>query len=222
QGAEVGMGRWVAIDRAPAGVVDANGNTILRNAQTLQKFTGFYRPEDMDIDPVAAEDGVFRACWANTGRLNFGGRTTVENSAVHGEVLCLVEQPLASAPTGTVPTVTRFIAGSQQLGMPDNVAFQPHTGNLVVLEDGPTSIVRADGTTQPRGNDLWICLPDGRDDDVLSDGCVRFASLRGTSAEPSGFIFLGSGEAAFVNLQHRDVDAAHHRGSLMMISGFKV
>jgi hypothetical protein len=41
----------------------------------------------------------------------------------------------------------RFIAGSQQLGMPDNVAFQPHTGNLVVLEDGPTSIVRADGTT---------------------------------------------------------------------------
>jgi secreted PhoX family phosphatase len=116
----------------------------------------------------------------------------------------------------------RFIAGSQQLGMPDNVAFQPHTGNLVVLEDGPTSIVRADGTTQPRGNDLWICLPDGRDDDVLSDGCVRFASLRDTSAEPSGFIFLGSGEAAFVNLQHRDVDAAHHRGSLMMISGFKV
>jgi len=52
---------------------------------------------------------------------------------------------------------------------------------------------------------------------VLSDGCVRFASLRDTSAEPSG-----SGEAAFVNLQHRDVDAAHHRGSLMMISGFKV
>src|ERR1043166_7467266 len=41
----------------------------------------------------------------------------------------------------------RFIAGSQQLGTPDNVAFQPHTGNLVVLADGPTSIVRADGTT---------------------------------------------------------------------------
>jgi hypothetical protein len=25
-----------------------------------------------------------------------------------------------------------------------------------------------------------------------------------------------------VNLQHRDVDAANHRGSLMLISGFKV
>jgi secreted PhoX family phosphatase len=106
--------------------------------------------------------------------------------------------------------------------MPDNVAFQPHTGNLVVLEDGPTSSVRADGTSQPRGNDLWICLPDGRDDDVMSDGCVRFASLRDTSSEPTGFIFLGSGEAAFVHLQHRNVDATNHRGSLMMISGFKV
>jgi secreted PhoX family phosphatase len=51
---------------------------------------------------------------------------------------------------------------------------------------------------------------------------VRLASLRDTSSEPTGFIFLGSGEAAFVNLQHRDVDGANNRGSLMMISGFKV
>jgi hypothetical protein len=48
------------------------------------------------------------------------------------------------------------------------------------------------------------------------------ASRSDTSSEPSGFIFLASGEAAFVNLQHRSVDAANHRGSLMMISGFKV
>jgi secreted PhoX family phosphatase len=104
----------------------------------------------------------------------------------------------------------------------DNVAFQPHTGNLVVLEDGPTSIVLPNGVSQPRGNDLWICLPDGDDDDVLSDGCVRFGSLRDTSSEPTGFIFLGSGEAGFVSLQHRDVDAANNRGSLLLISGFKV
>ena len=64
----------------------------------------------------------------------------------------------------------------------DNVAFQPHTGNLVILEDGPTSIVLPNGTAQPRGNDMWICLPDGDDDDTQSDGCVRFASLRDTSA----------------------------------------
>jgi hypothetical protein len=80
-------------------------------------------------------------------------------------------------------------------------------------------------TTELRGNDLWICLPDGGDDDVLTDGCVRFASIRDTSAEPSGFIFLGSGEAAFVNIQHRAVnDAAGpgNHGALVKISGFKV
>jgi secreted PhoX family phosphatase len=224
QGAEIGKGRWTAVDKAPAGVVDAAGNTILRNAQALQKFTGYYRPEDMDIDPEAAKDGIFRACWANTGRLNFGGGTTVENSAVYGEVMCIVEEASAAAPTGTIPVVTRFIAGSQQMGMPDNVAFQPHTGNLVVLEDGPTSITTATGT-EPRGNDLWICLPDGDDDDVLTDGCVRFASIRDTSAEPSGFIFTASGESAYVNIQHRAVnDAAGpgNHGALVKISGFKV
>jgi hypothetical protein len=227
QGAEVGKGRWVAIDTVPVGVVDINGNIILRNAQALQKFTGYYRPEDMDVDPIAASKGVFRACWANTGRLNFGGGSLVENSAVHGEILCLVEEPSAAVPappTGTIPVVTRFIIGSQQAGMFDNVAFQPHTGNLVVLEDGPTSIVTPT-RMEPRGNDLWICLPDGADDDTLSDGCVRFASVRDTSAEPTGFIFLGSGEAAFVNIQHRavnDAAGAGNHGALLKISGFKV
>jgi secreted PhoX family phosphatase len=226
QGAEIGEGAWTLVNQAAPGVVDANGNIGLRNAQLQQKFTGFYRPEDMDIDPIARANGVFRACWANTGRLSHAGGSAVENAAVYGEVMCLTEQPPSTAvpspATGTIPKVDRFIAGGKQIGMPDNVAFQPHTGNLVVLEDGPTSIVRADGTSQPRGNDLWLCLPDGADDDVMSDGCVRFAALRDTSSEPTGFIFLGSGEAAFVNLQHRRVDAANHRGSLMMISGFKV
>jgi len=226
QGAEVGKGSWALVNLAGADVVDAAGNIILRNAQLLQRFTGFYRPEDMDIDPIAEANGVFRACWANTGRTNFAGGSAVENSAVNGEVMCLTEEPPSAAvpapPTGTIPRVERFIVGSPQAAMFDNVAFQPHTGNLVVLEDGPTSIVLPDGTVQPRGNDLWMCLPDGADDDTLSDGCVRFASLRDTSSEPTGFIFLGSGEAAFVHLQHRDVDAANHRGSLMMISGFKV
>jgi len=226
QGAEVGKGAWTPVNLAGANVVDAAGNVILRNAQLLQRFTGFYRPEDMDIDPIARANGVFRACWANTGRTNFAGGSAVENSAVNGEIMCLTEEPPSAAvpapATGTIPRVERFIVGSPRAAMFDNVAFQPHTGNLVVLEDGPTSIVLPDGTVQPRGNDLWMCLPDGDDDDTLSDGCVRFASLRDTSSEPTGFIFLGSGEAAFVNLQHRDVDAANHRGSLMMISGFTV
>ena len=229
QGAETGAGAWVAVNLANAGVVDANGNILLRNAQLVQKFTGYYRPEDMDVDPIAKDKGVFRACWANTGRLSHAGGSIVENSAVRSEVMCLVENPpSANDPTpvtGTIPTVTRFVPGSQERGMYDNVAFQPKTGNLVVLEDGPTSIVKAGGVVEPRGNDLWICLPDGKDDDEETDGCVRFASIKDTSAEPTGFIFFGSGEEALVNIQHRavnDAAGATNHGALVKISGFKI
>jgi len=57
QGAETGAGSWVLVNLQGLNVVDMNNNIILRNAQALQKFTGYYRPEDMDIDPIAAEDG---------------------------------------------------------------------------------------------------------------------------------------------------------------------
>ena len=231
QGAETGNGAWVAVNLTGANVVDAKHNIILRNAQVLQKFTGYYRPEDMDIDPIAAEDGVFRACWANTGRMSHTDSSVVENSGVKAEVMCLVENPPSDfAPnptTGTIPTVNRFVTGSEERGMFDNVAFQPHTGNLVVLEDNSVKSVKSLNplVTELRGNDLWICLPDGDDDDVLSDGCVRFASIRDTSAEPSGFKFSGSGESAYVNIQHRAVNDSQgntNHGALIKISGFKV
>jgi len=230
-GAETGNGAWVGVNLAGANVLDAKGNIILRNAQLLQKFTGYYRPEDMDVDPIAAENGVFRACWANTGRMSHTGSSLVENSGVKAEIMCLVENPpsvFAPNPvTGTIPTVDQFIAGSEERGMFDNVAFQPYTGNLVVLEDNSVTSVKSLNPTvnELRGNDLWICLPDGDDDDVQSDGCVRFASIRDTSAEPTGFIFFGSGEAAFVNIQHRAANDAlgeENHGALIKISGFKV
>src|SRR5262249_43802172 len=83
QGAEIGKGSWTLVNTAAASVTDAAGNIILRNAQALQRFTGYYRPEDMDIDPIALANGVFRACWANTGRLSHAGGSTVENGAVY-------------------------------------------------------------------------------------------------------------------------------------------
>ena len=53
----------------------------------------------------------------------------------------------------------------------------------------------------------------------------RFASIRDTSAEPTGFIFFGSGEKALVHIQHRSdndgLGAANHV-ALLKISGFKV
>jgi len=231
QGAETGVGSWIMVNLGGAGVVDGNGNIILRTAQTLQKFTGYYRPEDMDVDPIAAEDDVFRACWANTGRKSHNDSSIVENGGVESEIMCLVEAPPSvndpTPLTGTIPTVERFITGSEERAMYDNVAFQPHTGNLVVLEDGPVNTVKSINppVSELRGNDLWICLPDGKDDDALTDGCVRFASVRDTSAEPSGFIFYGSGESALVSIQHRavnDAAGAGNHGALIKISGFKV
>src|SRR5262245_19926558 len=139
QGAETGNGAWVAVNLAGAGVMDGKGNIILRNAQLLQKFTGYYRPEDMDIDPIAKAEGVFRACWANTGRMSHTDSSLVENSAVATEIMCLVEKPPSTAvpnpTTGTIPVVSRFVTGSEERGMFDNLSFQPHTGNLAILED---------------------------------------------------------------------------------------
>ena len=87
-----------------------------------------------------------------------------------------------------------------------------------MTEDGEVEVVKEDGTTELRGNDILLCLPDGDDDDVQSDGCVRLASLRDTSSEPTGIIFSGDGESMFVSLQHRATGV----GALLKISGFDV
>jgi hypothetical protein len=227
QGAETGVGSWILVNLGGAGVVDANGNIILRTAQGLQKFTGYYRPEDMDVDPIAAEDDVFRACWANTGRKSHNDSSLVENGGVESEIMCLVEAPPSvndpTPLTGTIPTVERFITGSEERAMYDNVAFQPHTGNLVVLEDGAVNVVTSLNplTTELRGNDIWMCLPDGKDDDALTDGCVRIASIRDTSAEPS-FIFT-IGRVGPVSTGHAPSTTPRgNHGALIKISGFKV
>ena len=201
QGTEIGQGLWVDVPSAT--YADANGNVLLRNAQAALKFAGYYRPEDMDQDPMAAANGEVRACWTNTGRMSNGGDSVIETASTYGEVMCLVDAPDAQATTGATPTVTRFLAGDKDANYFDNLDFQPHTGNLVVLEDGEVVVAKKGGGTQLRGNDIWMCLPDGTDRDVQSDGCIRIISLKDTDSEPTGFIFTGSGDTAFVNLQHR-------------------
>lgn len=216
QGTEIGQGTWVQIN--PIIFADANGNVILRNAQAALKFTGYYRPEDMDVDPIALARGEVRACWTNTGRMSNGAGSAIETGSILGEVMCLTDASSSTASGGAVPTVRRFFAGDSHANYFDNVAFQPKTGNLVVLEDGEVEVVKKDGTTELRGNDIWMCLPDGADRDVQSDGCIRILSLRDTSAEPTGFIFTASGREAYVNIQHRDAGS----GALLKISGFRV
>ena len=217
QGSEIGKGIWLPIN--PATFADGSGNIILRKAQLALELTGYYRPEDMDRDPVAAEDHIVRVCWTNTGRMTNGVNSDVENGANYGEVLCLVDEPNSSAVSGAAPLVTRFLNGDPDANHFDNVAFQPKTGNLVILEDGEAAVLNSDGSLKElRGNDIWMCLPDGTDRDLLTDGCIRIVSIKDTDAEATGVIFTASGRSAYVNLQHR----ATGQGALLKISGFRV
>jgi secreted PhoX family phosphatase len=214
QGSEVGKGSWRLVQTLP----DANGNINLRTAQAALGLTGYYRPEDMDVDPIAAAKGIVRVCWANTGNMSNGGNSVVENSATYGEILSLVDEPASNAPSGAVPLVTRFFAGDPDANFFDNVAFQPKTGRLAVCEDGEVEVITPNGQKELRGNDIWLLLPDGADRDVQSDGAIKIVSLKDTDSEPTGIIFDGSGENAYVHLQHRSTGV----GALLKISGFKV
>lgn len=73
--------------------------------------------------------------------------------------------------------------------MPDNLAFQPVTGNLYIVED------------QPNGN-IIACLPDGTDKNQQTDGCVKVLSLKDSSAEPTGLVFSADGKTAYLSIQH--------------------
>lgn len=165
QGAQTGLGEWVPLpDPADA-----------RQGADDVHATGFYRPEDLHQDPT--KEGI-AVCWANTGNSDLRN---------FGEVLCLNE----AEPNR--PEVQVFVLGNPELNQPDNLAFQPGTGILYVIEDN-------------ENGDVWACLPDGGDTDLQSDGCVRAMSVRDADAEPTGFTFDGSGRTAYLNVQHNDVE----------------
>jgi hypothetical protein len=186
QGCEVGDAAWVQIDPSKA-----------RADASARHATGYYRPEDLHRDPDYAGQGV-RFCWANTGR---------EEAGHYGEVMCAVDHtPLPAKPTikidaqtglgyladgdaYTVVRVNRFVEGDPRFNSFDNLAFQPHTGNLYILEDHGYG-------------EIIACLPDGEDRDLRSDGCIGIASVVDPEAEPSGLLFDASGQTAYLVLQH--------------------
>ena len=216
QGCEVGDAAWVQIDP-----VRARADASARHA------TGYYRPEDLHLDPRYDGQGV-RFCWANTGR---------EEAGNYGEVMCAVDYtPLPAKPTirtdgrtglgyladgdaYSLARVSRFVEGDSRFNSFDNLEFQPHTGNLYILEDHTYGEVIA-------------CLPDGADRDSRSDGCIAVASVIDPAAEPSGWLFDASGENAYLVLQHGeqasalldfDINATDGMtDDLVRISGFKV
>jgi hypothetical protein len=158
--------------------------------------TAYYRPEDLHVDPTALAKGIVRVYWVNTGndsRLNFG------------EVMVLVD-----GNKGKTPNVQYFLLGDGAITQPDNIAIHPKTGDVYVVEDF------AHG-------DVWACKKDGPDSGSLSDGCGRILSVRDPSSEPTGFVLVGDGDTAYVNLQHRAGTKSESEGSqfdnLLKITG---
>jgi len=116
-----------------------------------------------------------------------------------GETVCLTDGTVAASASGsTVLQMQLLVQGSPQLNMPDNIAFQPGRGNWILEEDGATG----DFIDGARNDDIWDCLDDGADDDTLSDGCVRIASLNDLDAESTGGFFDPSGDHYYVSIQH--------------------
>jgi hypothetical protein len=175
QGCEVGHAAWIAVSAANARI-DANAGGA----------TGRYRPEDLHQDPVyfnpAAPEAV-RVCWTDTGN---------EQAFNYAEVMCAVESsPLTAVAEDRTVVVNRFIEGDRDSNSFDNLDFQPHSGNLYVIEDHPNG-------------DIFACLRDGKDRDLESDGCVKLLSVKDSSAEPTGFIFAADGRTAYLSIQHSD------------------
>jgi len=195
QASQTGLGTWIE-------VVNAN-NANLRAAAATLKLTGYYRPEDADIDPEALLRGEVRFCANNTGN----------EAQDHnwGESICVTDGILAhAAANSAVPEVQYFVIGTPELAMMDNLAFQPGRGNVILHEDG-------DGPEVGRNNDLWSCLPDGDDADALSDGCVRIGTLNDLTAEWTGGLFDRFGSHFYVSVQH---NATGH-GVILEIYGWR-
>jgi hypothetical protein len=171
-------------------------------------------------------DGILW-CWTNT----CGG--------TDGEALCVTETNaqaaardqvtvdnglgvfsyLANGVTIARPNVTRFVQNDARMRAHDNLEFQPVTRNTYIIEDATWG-------------EIWACLPDGADRDLGSDGCVSMLSVNDAAAEPTGFIFDGTGSAAFYMVQHGEQpeslkDFASNpvdgrTDDLIRITGFKV
>ena len=197
QGCETGNALWIEVDPTKARAdADAKG------------ATGYYRPEDMHLDPMVTE-GV-RFCWTNTG--NEGGKNYAEVMCATDSAPETIAVPDAEGKAELTTVVSRFIEGDEDANSFDNLDFQPGSGNLYVIEDHPNG-------------DIWACLPDGADRDLKSDGCARMLSVKDSSAEPTGFIFTADGSTAYVAIQHSDDKAmalvdGYGTDDVLVIKGF--
>jgi len=194
QGMAQGDGTWVSVTPSATG--------SLRPGDRAALATGYYRPEDLNLDEKALTNGQVRFCGTNTGR---------EQAHYYGEMICIADGSAATATTNAAtPQVQLLVEGSPALNMPDNVAYQPGRGNWILHEDAETDF------EGPHNNDLWSCLDDGTDNGLLSDGCLRIATLNDLDAEWTGGFFDPTGEHFYVSIQHNDTG----KGLILDITGW--
>lgn len=193
QGTQTGLGKWVLAAAAPG--------ADLRFIAASLKLTGYYRPEDLAIDERALAAGNVRWCTANTGN--------EEDDHNYGETMCVTDGTVGEASTPTsAPEMQFLVVGNPQLAMVDNIAYQPGRANWIIHEDGD----------QLQGNnDLWDCMDDGKDDDLLSDSCIRIATLNDLNAEWTGGVFSADGTRFFVSVQHNVTG----KGVVLEVTGWK-
>lgn len=204
QGTQRGAGRWIGpVDWDDPDDPNDTSSTLWARENNA---TGFYRPEDLHIDTRYVGPGV-RVLWANTQRAD---------SQHFGEVLSMTD--LEPASSESLPVVQTFIEGNARFNHPDNLDVQPRTGNVYVVEDS-------------QFGEVYACLRDGADSDLQSDGCVPMLSVVDPNAEPSGFVFDGTGTRAFLHVQHGQQPASlldfesnpvnGQTDDLIVIEGFK-
>ena len=200
QGSNTGQGSWTPVCNSTTSLPSPCSNVDLGAFAAANRLTGFYRPEDLEVDAIKLQKtGVVQLCGNNTG---------IEEFSNFGETICITDGTVAESLANTgVPSVQFLVIGNPQFAMMDNLAQQPRSGNWLINEDGD----------QLQGNnDIWDCLRDGIDDDLLSDGCVRIATLNDLSAETTGGLFNASGTRYYVSIQH---NVTGH-GVVLVITGW--
>jgi len=166
--------------------------------------TGFYRPEDLHRDPNYTGTGI-RFCWTDTAN---------EGASNYAELMCAIDNKPTEANMAELSVrINRFVIGNPDMNSFDNLDFQPGTGIHYIVEDHTNG-------------DIWACLPDGKDRDILSDGCLKVISIVDATAEPTGFFFSDDGQTAYFTIQHsHDAEGLEVDGfatdDMIKISGFK-
>ena len=192
QGIQTGLGTWIE-----------TASSNLRAEAASLSLTGYYRPEDIAIDEQALLAGNVRICGNNTGN--------EEDGRSWGDTICITDGTVADAGNNTgTPEGKYFQPGAPERQMVDNIAYQPGRGDWLLHED-------ADVSFSGKNDDLWDCLPDGADEDLLSDGCIRIATLNDSPAEWTGGVFDANGTHFYVSVQHNVTGY----GVLLDITGWK-